>query len=377
VFPSLLDIRLPFPLEQCQYTFPEMQQTPDGQVQALAVAARHEEIEAYLEACRALEVEPSLLDHEGLALWALAKGTSKADRDTHRVVAYIGRERTVLVLGQGRELEQVHGLRIGTQALAEKGVAAWVKRIERIWKTLPGAWSEQPVHWTLSGALDATQRAELEGALKSFSQATLVCTEPVLLEQLAARAMKPGALRCNFLAGDHTSTTLRSGLARRNRKTAGFFLACGLVLCALAFSWSQVLHAREQQVQQQVDAAFLALTGMPNQQRGMEPIIAQRVLDEQAQGVEPFHRMFTPSPASLLDAVLRHCATQGIRLQNVSMGTQQIHIEGRAESADELVGLRSILEGQSMQVELTKKPANPYVDFVMDAHTGKEQAHAE
>ncbi|MFP6907474.1 MAG: hypothetical protein VCG02_19820 [Verrucomicrobiota bacterium] len=358
VFPSLLDIRLPFPLEQCHYAFPEMHALPDGQVRALAVAARFDEIDAQIDTCKVAGVEPSLLDHEGLALWSFGQSVSKGCR----VVAWLGHERSCLSLGQDGELEQVHGLRIGVRAVDAKGLDELVRRIQRIWKTLPEAWSETTVNWILSGELSESMATELETELNAFSRAEVTREEPFLLEQVATRALKPGPLRCNFLAD---APTLQAGLVRRNRKTAAFFAACGLLLCALALTWTQMVGARERNLQARIDETFKALTHMPNQQRGMEPVIAQRVLKDQAKDLQPFTGMFAPSQATRLNGLLQFCATQGVRLQKFSLTPDQIHCKGRAESMDECIALKQLLE-QDYVVELVHEPAAPYVDFTLN-----------
>ena len=69
VFPSLLDIQLPFPLEDCLYQFVEFRRTSEGMVSALVCAARREAIQACLDRYQAQGADPMLLDHEGLALW--------------------------------------------------------------------------------------------------------------------------------------------------------------------------------------------------------------------------------------------------------------------------------------------------------------------
>lgn len=203
---------------------------------------------------------------------------------------------------------------------------------------------------------------ELETELNAFSRAEVTREEPFLLEQVATRALKPGPLRCNFLAD---APTLQAGLVRLNRRTAAFFAACGLLLCALALTWTQMVGARERNLQARIDETFQALTHMPNHQRGMEPVIAQRVLKEQAKDLQPFTGMFAPSLATRLNGLLQFCATQGVRLQGFSLDPEQIHCKGRAESMDECIALKQLLE-QDYVVELIHEPAAPYVDFTLN-----------
>jgi hypothetical protein len=70
VLPTILDIQLPFPLEECVYDFVADRKSDDGHVEALALAARHRAVAGALAQWEAHTVDPAVLDHEGLALWS-------------------------------------------------------------------------------------------------------------------------------------------------------------------------------------------------------------------------------------------------------------------------------------------------------------------
>jgi len=69
VLPTLLDLQLPFALDDCLYTFAELK-AESGSVRALAVGARTAEIERRLGDLVEKGIDPLALDHEGLALWS-------------------------------------------------------------------------------------------------------------------------------------------------------------------------------------------------------------------------------------------------------------------------------------------------------------------
>ena len=123
VLPSLLDIQLPFPLETCLYRFPCFRRTPAG-IDALAVAAPRQNIAQRLEAFRARGLDPVVLDHEGLALWAQSNQELPLERNTLRIVAYLGADRTVLVTGRDGDLVGAHSLRQGANEAAGPDEAA-------------------------------------------------------------------------------------------------------------------------------------------------------------------------------------------------------------------------------------------------------------
>ncbi|MCX6997673.1 MAG: hypothetical protein NTV49_11445 [Kiritimatiellaeota bacterium] len=113
MLPSLLDVQLPFPLETCLYQFPVVRADAAGRIRALAVAARRTEIAAQLDRCRALDLDPVVLDHEGLALWTQSLVEIPLAPPALRVVAYLGAFRTALAVGGrlNRDLSREYKLR--------------------------------------------------------------------------------------------------------------------------------------------------------------------------------------------------------------------------------------------------------------------------
>jgi len=71
VLPTLLDIQLPFPVEDCLCNFIGLHRTKERKVRALAVAARRIDVRRRLDALHTLGIDPVVLDQEGLALWTV------------------------------------------------------------------------------------------------------------------------------------------------------------------------------------------------------------------------------------------------------------------------------------------------------------------
>ena len=124
VWPALLDVQLPFPLESAVCRFLTPTRTADGQVEVLAVAARREDVEAWRAPLAQAGLFPWWADHEGLALW----GQSVLEQPAQgwRLVCYIGEERVALVWGRGPDVRAASGLRLGARELFDpaRGEAA-------------------------------------------------------------------------------------------------------------------------------------------------------------------------------------------------------------------------------------------------------------
>ena len=98
VLPALLDIQLPFPVEDCLYRFVEFRRTPEGTVSALVCAARREAIQACLERYQAQGTDPMLLDHEGLALWTQSLVEWPAEPRRYRVLICLANDHPFSIL---------------------------------------------------------------------------------------------------------------------------------------------------------------------------------------------------------------------------------------------------------------------------------------
>ena len=113
VLPTLLDIELPFALEDCIYSFLGLERTLAGKTRALAVVARRGDVEAKLRSLNELGVDPVLLDQEGLALWTQSlaeKPLPPGSSDRARVVVYLGVNRSCVAIGKGGAYLCSHGL---------------------------------------------------------------------------------------------------------------------------------------------------------------------------------------------------------------------------------------------------------------------------
>ena len=213
VLPSLLDIQLPFPLESCLYDFIEFRRGAERGIDALAVAARTQDVVARLGACRGAGFDPARLDHEGLALWSQSIREMPAERNAVRLVVYLGHDRTALVLGQGETFQAAHSIRVGIRDLFPAGADADPNRLRsfaaRVQQILHSQTTE-PDHgnlqwvWTGLGAARPDALKALQSALSGQGVSRhLAHREPAtfLARALGERALEPGPLPCNFRTG--------------------------------------------------------------------------------------------------------------------------------------------------------------------------------
>ena len=107
VWPALLDVELPFPVESavCVYGAPR---AADGGVAVVAAALRQGDLAAFGEACRAAGFDPTHCDAEALALWAGQVAEAPPARaDVSRVLVWLGADHATIVRGRGADFGAV------------------------------------------------------------------------------------------------------------------------------------------------------------------------------------------------------------------------------------------------------------------------------
>ena len=365
VFPSLLDIDIPFPLEQCDYAFLQPQHTPSGHVETTALAVRHEELDAFLDEFEKLNVRPSYVDHEGLVLWTqcLLEQPVSAAGDT-RIVVWLGRTRTIIMVGEGRGLEAVHSIRSGADELASgHGITGWARRLQRFLKTRISADKNTEKCWIWAGP-GASQAdlldAVVDAVAAEFSPEKHVLPEPegILSRGLASRILAPARDPFNFLSGDREDPGMKIARNRRNMFTAVYFSVCGLLLVVLSMGFEFFLKKQDREYQAVIDRQYLDIVGAPNLQRGQEVLLAGRALETIQLQNKPFIEVFDPSLCKPAGAFLRAAYQQDVHIKKFSIDGEHIEVEGLMPDWELSGVLQSVVEAEGYEVEITKGEGN-------------------
>jgi len=325
VFPTLLDIAMPFPIEECEVEFLEPQRGAGGNVRALAVAARHSHIEARLAGCRDAGFDPMILDHEGLAIWtqSLAE-TPAASADAFRAVLRADPGRSVLVIGRGRSF-------IGAQTLPGIGT----ETLSRALRTRLGA-APVPVFWALCGA-EATDRTEAARILSALPDdwvgSSCVHESPAefAARAFACRALLRGPLRVDLrgVRFRHPDSAKRAG--RDRNRALWLVAAAGFLLCAAASA--AVLKAGR--MEREADATFASLRdsllgySLPVKgERAISVVAAE--LTTRKENARPFRDTFTPSLVTLAGRLTEIADRDGLRLATLNLSGRAVDASGMA-----------------------------------------------
>lgn len=369
VLPTLLDIDLPFAIEDCLYDFIGDRVTTAGKLQALAVGARRADIQRKVQDLAAAGIDPAVLDHEGLALWTQAAHEIPlpSGAPAVRAVVQLGPD-AALAVGQGGHL-------LGAYALRGADVASHIGHVLRS-LFAPGTAVEWV--WTGSEAADEARRDAVAAAVARDWPGPSTCArEPALfrLRAVARRALCPGALPCNLRSGDLTHPLLRRREARRAALAAWATLAAGVALLAANMVWRGNLAQRERSLDLAFSALSSDLAGFPIVARGEHAIgQVRQAVDARREESAPIQALFCPSAAAHVSALLSAAAQADIRLSQVTVGPDRVTLVGNAGAWGGAEGLVQCLKAQGYTPRLDRRDAgnDGRIPFTLEGGGGAE-----
>lgn len=360
ILPSLLDVQLPFPLEECECEYLDLRAAGDGRTGALAVAARRDAIARRAAECSAAGFDPMILDAEGLAIWTQAAAEIRPEGDALRAVAYAGADRAVLAVGRGRDLESVHAVRWNVGEGREAGVAGFVQRARQALQA-GGVTDASPADWIWCGpgarpdGVAGDIEKTLSGAAVRFRRADEPAT--FLARALAIRALRGGTMACNLRSGALAQPDLVRWLARRADRAAATCLAAGLMLAASGVGWTVWLDGRVAAANAAVAAAAREVGHLSRVQPGLEVRMAgesvQKRLDEEA----ALARAFQPAAAGRLAGVMRVASQNDLWIETATLGTASTELGGTAPNWEACARLEAFLKTVGYKTDLRKQDA--------------------
>jgi hypothetical protein len=355
VLPTLLDIQLPFPLEDCVYAVAAMRKAGRTAVRALAVAARAETVRKTLAAFSTRGLDPVRLDQESLALWTQSLEEAPPARQAQaawRAVVYIGDDRCTVVLGQGCDFVDAHG--------APAGDAGQIGRILR--SHLPPG-TNVCWFWAGPGAADAGRLAAVRERLTAEwpgVSAVASAPESFLARAVATRALTGGPLRVNLRTGALAHPADAREMLRRQAAAAWALILSGALLAAVSLAANARLARQETRLElaRQALAGRLAGHGIGEAKGEQALRIVANAVAAREEALRPFAAAFQPSLCDRLQAILVLGRQQGLTYDALSLSGDQVAVRGTApdwKSCENLLGYLQTA-GYAARVE-RKEPA--------------------
>ena len=384
VFPTLLDVQLPFPLEDCSAAYLNVERVPgdapagdddDGAprrgTRGLAVVVRRLDLDRRLSSLEEEGINPCVLDHEGLALWSQSLQEcpdTPGGEPGPRILLHVDTERSTLVVGVGARFLAAHGVQTGDFARIRRLINAAIGTENATGGAVRARW-----FWSGPGAeQDGLAESQWRAVSVDCPGELVIHDSPAefLARALVRRALLAGPSRCNLRGVELAHPLMVQREARRNVQTAVAVLACGLLLCAVNVG-ARVLAARRMaRAGASVSALADELAGY--HVKGKGKAVVKIVGDEVAKRkdeLRPFARAFEPSQLVTLIDVLEVGKRHMLRFETLTLEDGSVTINGTAgdwNSCDELVAR---LEGYGMIVNRERRDllADERIPFTIEA----------
>lgn len=357
VLPSMLDVQLPFRLEECSAAYPEIRRGADGRIRALAVAAPREAVSGRLAALQEAGFDPMILDAEALALWTRAAAEHPPAAGMRRIVAHAAPDRLVLAVGNGADLESVITQREALRAPGAGNGVAWAAALQRARQAVGGSLATE---WIWTGPMAAADSAIPEAFQTDLGAGTAVTwvraasAETFLARALAARALSDGPAACNLRTGDLAHPGLAAWGMAAGRRAAAACIAAGLALSALCVSMGIWVDRRADEAQQRVETAALRVGRLVRVQRGQELRMARDAVEKRLAAMAPLPRMFQPSSTWRLAGILRLASSSQLALEVVELSDTAVRVQGTSPNRDACGRVDDFLRLEGYRTELRR-----------------------
>jgi hypothetical protein len=397
VFPTLLDIQLPFQLDECIYDFTETVRFHNGDTElpvssttpqenlsskkestaSLAVAARKCDVENRLTELADMGINPHVLDYEGLALWTqLLYEHPQTDSDKNaplRIIVFMRGEEGILVIGRGRYFRTYHKINASTPSAIDRYLRVQINQLG-----FDPEFSPPRIEWFRGGTgFDYNQKGTdlKEHIEKNWPGSTTIFNDPetFLARALATRALLPGPMRTNLRTDSLAHTGADAHTNRAQKRSSAIIMFAGILLCCAPIIWEYHIAAQRKAFEKKFAACITEMLGYPAKAKGATALlIAERELENRTQKHNPLTQGFRPSLLTDMQLIVSAINKYDIKTEQLKLTATGFRIKGSATSKTDVKKLTSRFRSLGYNAEITTdddKNPEKYI-FILNAKRG-------
>ena len=346
VLPSLLDIQLPFALEDCVYGFSTIRRIPTGTA-SIACAARKGDIEEALSNLNRQGVDPAHLYPEPFVLWQQALRESTFATGEPAALLFVSTQHYTLILGDGPHMISTHGGRLDAEGNLPE--ATLVQLLRRAGPTRH--------RWLICGPGNPALLEHLQKACSTHGAAQ-VAQDPanMLPKALAAAALEPSGSVPDFRSGPFEHPMVQQNQNRDLVKSGLLYGLAGLILAVTSLGTLFVKKATWQESRSDLVARATRFTGYAPQP-GMEVLEAERAVEAMQPELMAFKAVYSPGPISTLDTWLRTAQQAGLKLNRISIQTDTTELAGVSPAWEDSEALLVAVQARYPDARLVREDA--------------------
>ena len=360
VLPSMLDVQLPFPLEDCCYCFVHFQRKTANTISVLAVAARRAAVQQCLDSYRSFGIDPMVIDHEGLALWQQSGAEKPVQPDMTRIVVNLEPDHISFALGSGNLFLNSHSLQMPGGAGAAITPEETHRRMHRILcaELHPG----QPVEWIFCGAL--ARQAEFINALHrllnvEWPGAAMVLESPdtFLPRALATRALGSGRFLCNLRRQELTHPAVQAVRRRHSAHAGILLLLTGILLCLFNLAWDTIGSFKFNNAKREIGRLTGELAPGRAVPYGQEAAEVRQVVQKRLTEFEPLLNVFAQPLSIRLAEIINSGRKADLNYTRLELSRGKLSIQGTTEDWNNCELLTKRLDAMGCKVEIERGDA--------------------
>lgn len=370
VLPSMLDVQLPFPLEDCCYCFVQFRRNTAGTISVLAVAARRANIQQRLDQYKAYGIDPIIIDHEGLALWQESLREKLPRSDTTRVIIGLEPDHISFIIGSGNIFFNAHSVQMPAEPGAEMKPEDAFQRMHRI--LCAELQTKKPVEWIFCG--DLARQPSIVNSLHRLLSGEWPgpytihkSPETFLPRALSSRALAGGDAVCNLRQRELTHLDVRTEHKKRSARAVLLLFLAGMTICAFNLAWQIVGSIQFKDAKQEISRLTGELAPPRAIPYGREVIEAQKIVQKRMNDFAPLLRIFAPPLSARLAEIINAGKEARLSYTRLEITRDKIIIGGTTEDWNYCERLVKRLEniGYKAELERTEGQDDNLVHFIV------------
>lgn len=372
VLPSLLDVELPFPIDDAVYSFPIFKRSGHS-TYALSVGALKKDIVSTMEKISEYRINPNVIDHQGLALWTQTITELPSERigsNALRILMYLAKNNSAIVVGQGTEFISAHALNSEEPSEIRRIVRIILSHLLENISTDKKNSHMPPLHekflykivwvWCGSGTEDKHGLSTLQNETNAIKQGEhIIHDNPAdfLLRGLITRALRRNIETCDLSLD--AETKLRRIHTKQSTYSAVSFLLSGFLLFAVGTFMRSTAQSKLRKVNTEFSQLSRELNAVEGTTGADAVLTASRATTAKIETFRPFMEYFKQSMIDEIYELVYTARSNNLYYETVSVNNSAIEITGIAENWDSPEVLVTYFTRKGIQPILNRKDALP------------------